>query len=211
MKKIVFQLTELFHSKLKEGRQTGWRDLWQTASVWLTTGGGPLCFLLTTSSTAPTVSNLIFLKCVKEQMMNSIEHHYCLQYNHTHTHTHTPAGIKASTDGLPTESRQKEMVEKNLFLVPSSVWPSNLQIYYFQSPVQYTTSTRMWPQKALNKPVCFCIRSSYLHYACSDLNKIKHVWMFVWIVHFNLFVARSLSLKFKIKKWLAPSAGWQQK
>lgn len=35
--------------------------------------------------------NLIFLKCGKEQMMNSIEHHYSLQYNNTllqHTHTH---------------------------------------------------------------------------------------------------------------------------
>lgn len=68
------------------------------------------------------LSNLIFLKCVKEQMMNSIEHHYSLQYNNTHTRfivANTPAGIKASTDGLPTESRQKEMVEKNTFLAVS--------------------------------------------------------------------------------------------
>lgn len=33
------------------------------------------------------LSKLIFLKCVKEQMMNSIEHHYSLQYNTTHTDT----------------------------------------------------------------------------------------------------------------------------
>lgn len=64
--------------------------------------------------------NLIFLQCGKERMMNSIEDHYSPQYNtlsqHTHTHTivwHAPAGEKAATDGLPTESREMGVGKQN--------------------------------------------------------------------------------------------------
>lgn len=132
-----------WQTMLKAGRQIGWRDLWQTPGVWLTTGGEPLCFLLTSSATylilfSSNVEknrwwiqlNTIILRSVTPHCPNTHTH-----FSVAHTCWHKDQ-CRRTSYWEPTEKGGGEKKKKQKSL-PCSARPSTIstRTYISNSPV----------------------------------------------------------------------------